>query len=1668
MKQINATTKSRASSQQTTSDNSRSIRSAQHRLIEACKCKDLDTISRILEDKPELTNYRDKSSRTLLHYTVILLARDDERQSADRDNLESHQSLECFNYITDRCDLSIWLQQDSDGLSILHLAVISSNVLLAKYIIFDHPHSTRYSLVCTLDNELHSPLHWAVITNNLECVRLLVEYAGPKLAHEPDLNGATPLHYATQTSDYPRYRRQLKAMLRGVAEAARNSSSVSVGEDAGKRIGTRREDEHWRQSDAVAKECDQGSLDVLEYLVKLPQVNLECMDKDRRTPLLWAASSGNCEAILQLAGNGANMASYDINRLSALHCSASHGYSDCLECLLNLNTAQSNGLQINQPDNLNCTPLFYSVLSGNIDCIEILLDRGAEKDWQDSKGRTAAHFAALKGQLSSLKLLNERGANLWLANKQGDLPLHYAIKSGRQQVVKWLLENSPYEHAVNAINNFGRAPIHLAILKGNEQMTNYLIGCGANINQLVKVRDRVGKSGRQPELKSLVNGSSVHQTKTRIYHYETALDMAKNLKLKDCLQLLSENGALSAAQVISRRVKGSNELAGRSLFDLQSVEGPSPIGFETSSSTSDSPSVSRETRESQQQQHEQRGSLAGVGHYSKLFRPPPGRTPQTDSTESSALSQSSLTKVRSVHQPELQHKDYDYVRVEPNQEGYQGEYEKPYKGGISYNNQLINASIKCRVYNRDDAQTQIDSRSFPLTRHQLQAIDCNRSGPRIPGQEIITNVNVFTPTCQRCNASRHDRQCCLCLPLESQAATSGGGTSEKPVETNAPEDAAQSDEASDSEEEHSEGKETVVSSRRQVPESNSFNQHQRFLPPSQTYEQHLPVIVSEQERSTSNTSEERHSSSANEAESCNNAGRPKAAGLFEGLEPRFDRVERPRRSSRRTDRYRQRVRSPVADYIHSAQNEPSSRQSSNANRTSQGVRSKQAAPHSQRLDLSQVKAKVNSYRNTEDHVRSKSMSVLSDSSKSTKSQICDTSPRSVSRQTVIVGRRSSLETDELASSVERTIRKYKQERKLFEELQNLKRNQIRSGQASEALLVKRLVDHFRNDSSDLLGLEIYHGPYTYESYESFLYDQLRKLSQSNAGKLNRRIYDYDQSRPDQRDYLEEDMRAELELRRVIENGSACEVEGLREDGERKDPELKETEHELEAEKEASVQTDQASSAGENEHANNPEPAADTVGGDKELEVEEERIAQAAGDERPDSEDQDEQHESSSTNMEQIRSRAHSLASSILVDSLGNLARSNSGAHDLETGGDEAGTPATRDDGEIMEPTGETRLPAGRRCSIVNIGNKMERIYHDVAIEIDPAIDSEHASSEGELEVREESLAKCETRELDAVTEDETGSDGLDQQRCEDKQGSEDEAGDAVEQVEAESPEAPAANLDLKVEEKPKTSAGRRASLPPWYKREASEKLAPRLRRASSTDKAFEVKKVFNGHDLDQMRQTRSPMAFKSSKVGLPGEERRVEESQLEINVGGDGGGQAGIGASAEDEDSVAKVGQVEKPASPRRRLARSRLRKVKYKPKVPIEEVKQRWASIRSSERKRARQLGDEGESSLAFNDDIGSEELASSKPKLRQGGDHSGDFEAQGDKLNFTLLYEINKESPRAEQRSRVASPKRIDWCERRIVKIVDVRTLKRTLSLPESLIYSNELLKRFNILKL
>lgn len=72
------------------------------------------------------------------------------------------------------------------------------------------------------------------------------------------------------------------------------------------------------------------------------------------------------------------------------------------------------------------TPLMAAVVKGNLNIMEMLLDRKAETNIADANGTTALHYAVMFKNYEAIKLLIEADADLKIKDNRGQSALDYA------------------------------------------------------------------------------------------------------------------------------------------------------------------------------------------------------------------------------------------------------------------------------------------------------------------------------------------------------------------------------------------------------------------------------------------------------------------------------------------------------------------------------------------------------------------------------------------------------------------------------------------------------------------------------------------------------------------------------------------------------------------------------------------------------------------------------------------------------------------------------------------------------------------------------------------------------------------------------------------------------------------------------------------------------------------------------------------------------------------------------------------------------------------------------------------------------------------------------------------------------------------------------------------
>jgi ankyrin repeat protein len=225
------------------------------------------------------------------------------------------------------------------------------------------------------------PIHWAVYRVDYELVdALIAKKAKVDVANE---FGSTPLAEAVNVTDA----RMVKALL-----------DAGSGPEGANQDG----------ETALMLAIKTGELPIIEMLIKAG-ANVNTVEKEhRQTPLMYAAAAKNNagEMVKLLLAKGADVKPrelyYDwpsqisqeprvqyhpVGGLTALLYAARNGCYECVEELI------ENGADVNVPTPEGVTPLLIALDNDNNDIAKLLLDHGAKPGVWDWWGRTALYIA---------------------------------------------------------------------------------------------------------------------------------------------------------------------------------------------------------------------------------------------------------------------------------------------------------------------------------------------------------------------------------------------------------------------------------------------------------------------------------------------------------------------------------------------------------------------------------------------------------------------------------------------------------------------------------------------------------------------------------------------------------------------------------------------------------------------------------------------------------------------------------------------------------------------------------------------------------------------------------------------------------------------------------------------------------------------------------------------------------------------------------------------------------------------------------------------------------------------------------------------------------------------------------------------------------------------------
>jgi hypothetical protein len=193
--------------------------------------------------------------------------------------------------------------------------------------------------------------------------------------------------------------------------------------------------------------------------------------------------------------------------------------------------------------------LLEAVDSGNLEDAREAIQRGANVDLRDDRGRTPLMIAAKGGRLDMARLLVEKGAdvNAQSTGKAGSTVLCFATESDNPELLAFLAGHGA---DVNAKSRNLATPLYLAVVNERRQATRYLLSHGARVNEPGPANEAGNRftpfmgavlNGDMETTRLLIEGGANLEETTLLG--DTALMLLAKLPHPDILKVLIARGA---------------------------------------------------------------------------------------------------------------------------------------------------------------------------------------------------------------------------------------------------------------------------------------------------------------------------------------------------------------------------------------------------------------------------------------------------------------------------------------------------------------------------------------------------------------------------------------------------------------------------------------------------------------------------------------------------------------------------------------------------------------------------------------------------------------------------------------------------------------------------------------------------------------------------------------------------------------------------------------------------------------------------------------------------------------------------------------------------------------------------------------------------------------------
>jgi ankyrin repeat protein len=290
----------------------------------------------------------------------------------------------------------------------------------------------------------------------------------------------------------------------------------------------------------LASAC--GNADITKYLIKAGY-EIDIMDNCGCTPLLFAVRMNRSRIVQLLLNAGANVCCsnfYGVNPLSAAIRKKNNVVNNMIINALVVALAEldmdkeSMATMLIKAD----WSLQFAMKFKNLTLTKMMIEQGADVNFQDSRGKTPLHRAVRNGDYEHVTLLLNHGADINLKDVEGGTALRSVILCSKHpEILRLLMANGANIHDIDKI---GKMQCQQIFKYGNERAVKILLNYGADM----RVQDCFGDTALH-----YVACNNDREVIKVLYHSEFLVD-GRNLAGQTALHKAAEVGNLNCAKFL--------------------------------------------------------------------------------------------------------------------------------------------------------------------------------------------------------------------------------------------------------------------------------------------------------------------------------------------------------------------------------------------------------------------------------------------------------------------------------------------------------------------------------------------------------------------------------------------------------------------------------------------------------------------------------------------------------------------------------------------------------------------------------------------------------------------------------------------------------------------------------------------------------------------------------------------------------------------------------------------------------------------------------------------------------------------------------------------------------------------------------------------------------------